>query len=170
MNFADLLHELQASEELLCSESDWQKLDEIVGDIRDKVDDIRYVRERLTFEAEWLKSQIEVMQKRRASLLANKQRLEDYVNWSMHCHEITEFPGNKWRVKVQKNPVAIEAKRQPEMDDFLKHEGLVRRKIEYSWKLGDIKDLALSGELPEDLKADLVPVQSTHVRFYAKKD
>jgi len=170
MNFAELLHELKVSEDLLCSEEEWQNLEELVGDVRDKVDDIRYVRERLTFEAEWFKSQIEVMQKRRATLLMNKEKLETYVNWSLHCHEMTEVPGNKWRIKVQKNPVKIEPKRMPELDDFLKYEELVRRKIEYSWKLDTVKELALSGELPDDLKPELVPVQETHIRFYAKKD
>lgn len=170
MNFAELLHELKVSEELLCSQDEWQNLEELVGDVRDKVDDIRFVRERLTFEAAWFESKIDDMKKRRATLLANKERLEEYVNWCLTQAELEECPGDKYRVKLQKNPISVKVARPPTVDDFAEYEDFVKRKVIFSWDLSALKKSALEENLPAKLTTAVQLEQGTHVRFYDRKN
>lgn len=164
MKLSKLLQTLRESEQAL--EAEWD-LEELIGDIKDKIDDIKYTHDKLKYELVWYDKQIDDLKKRRTAIANNKKNLEEYINWNLVQTDMTQCPGNYWRVQLQNNPVKIEAKREPDEDDYMAHSSLVEQKVAYTWKLNRIKDVLEKGTLPESLSQTLVPVTGTHVRFYA---
>jgi len=167
MRLSELLQTLRESEDALTG--DWD-LATLIGDIKDKIDDTKFIHDKLKSELVWYDKQIDELKKRRTAIANNKKRLEEYLNWNLTQTDMTECPGNLWRLKLQKNPVKIEAKREPDVDDYMSYDSLVERKVSYSWKLTRIKELIAIQRLPESLSQDLVPITDTHVRFYAKQE
>jgi hypothetical protein len=166
MRLSELLQTLRESEDALTGEWD---LSTLIGDIKDKIDDTKFIHDKLKSELVWYDKQIDELKKRRTAIANNKKGLEAYLNWNLTQTDMTECPGNLWRLKLQNNPVKIEAKREPDIDDYMSHDNLVERKVSYSWKLNRIKEVIAKGALPDSLSQDLVPITDTHVRFYAKQ-
>lgn len=118
---------------------------EVVGDLRDKVDAIKRVIDRLDFQAEWCRQQAEPFLKAAKALESNVGRLRDYVLYHMQEGLFTELPGNQYRAVLQNNPPSLELLGTGcSKLDFERYPNYVEHVDHFRWKNAEIRDALIS--------------------------
>jgi len=120
-------------------------LDEVVGDIRNKIDNIKQFIDMIEGEAARFKRYSEEFTKRHRSMLRVAERLEGYVLSSLEAHGTTFELGNLWTAKIKESkyvnmtsdPTATDAIALCEYDVV---------KTSYSWDKKALKPLLESGQ------------------------
>lgn len=162
--FAEFLLILKNADDELESDINWE---EVLGDVRDKVDSIKFVHDRLNFEIEFLKKQEESLERRRLIIEKNLKNLKKYVNWSMFSLDFQAVPGNEWAIVRRNNPVKIECNTNPTVELWTKYDKYIKRKVEYSWSKDQLKKDFET--LPDELKNHCSKVQETRVQFIPRE-
>lgn len=111
----------------------------IVEDLKDKVDAIYTVVERLQGESARLAVNADRFKTASKQIEKQAERLKDYVAWNMEQQGFEKLPGINWKIQLQKS-VEVKAEREPVAEDALEFPDLVRRKISYSWDKTAIKE------------------------------
>lgn len=159
ITLADLVSQLAALDDSLTQEFDPAIL---VEDIRNKVDDIKFIVDRLGAFDQAIKAQIEPLARARASANRNLESLKRYVAQSMQDNHFERLPGNTWRIQLQDNPGMVEFTREPSMEDAHNFPGVVEVVTQYRWRVGVIKEMLQEGG--EFTFAKLK--KGKHCRFY----
>lgn len=144
------------------------KPEEIIGDIRDKVDDIQHVLKRLEAQEKWFKDLAAPFQKAARAANNNRERLKAYVTWAMQQEHFQAVPGNIWKARLQDNPAALEMlQSEPTALDYRDHPDFVVPIRGYAWKTDAIKGALAAGTLKfsEDEKPFAKLTVDQHVRF-----
>jgi hypothetical protein len=136
---------------------------QVVGDLKDKVDAVKSVIDRMEFQAEWARQKADPFMKAAYSLEKKVERLKEYVRYSMEKNGFQELPGNTFRAQLQKNAPSLEVT-QPECSaiDYSKWPNYCKQIRYYEWDKAAIKSALLD-------KAELPFAKlhvGTHVRFY----
>lgn len=138
---------------------------EVVGDIKDKVDAIKWRIDNWEATAKMIEEEyIRPMQQKKASLLGKVERLKDYVKHQMIVNEFEKLPGEMFRVQVQNSPKSVETKENADARMYLNYPELVVQEVTYRWNKTALKDSMESGEAYTfaELKSN------KHIRFYAQ--
>jgi len=127
----------------------------LVGKIRDKVDGIKFVLDKMEGTILGLKAFVAPILTAIETIENNKQRLEAYVLHSMEAEHETVLPGHTYKVRIAFNPPHVEI-RKPMPEDFATYYGYVKQKISYQWDKKRIKSDILSGVLGDSFPGILV--------------
>lgn len=121
--------------------SDDQDLSTILGDIAQKIDNIKQMIDVFEFEAERFKQYRDEMAARQKSLEKAADRLKSYVTASLERHGTTFERGNIWICKLRENK-RVETFCDPEAKDMLRlaQAGLFCVKTSYAWDKTAIKE------------------------------
>lgn len=147
------------------AEMDPQEISDTIEGLKNKIDAIYKVRDRLEMESKRLTKDAALLLKSADAVERHHKRLTDYVCRTMVNHEFEQVPGRLWRVAVQNSPMSLVTDRDPGPEDMLETPQYVRRKVFYSWEKDLIKDRLLAGEKFKDMKL----IQGKHIRFYPNK-
>jgi len=132
---------LEAEESLSCEDTD---LYEVLGDIRNKVDNIKQIIDMMYDEATRFKRYELEMKKKGATATKAAERLEGYVLRSLEAHNTTFELGNLWTAKIREGRY-VNTTRDPAPLDVLLHPKLV--KTVYSWDKRAVKDALIEQPL-----------------------
>lgn len=129
---------LEFEEMINSSESD---LTEILGEIAQKIDNIKQMIDVFEFEAERFKMYRDEMGARQKSLEKAAERLKGYVASSLERHGTTFERGNIWIAKLRENK-RVETFCDPEAKDMLKlaQAGIFCIKTNFTWDKTAIKE------------------------------
>jgi hypothetical protein len=122
----------------------------LVGDIKDKVDSIKWKIDAWEAEAENIeKNWIAELKRRSDSLKKKAECLYNYMKKEMIAHENYKLPGNLFRAQIQKTKASVVIDVEAGPEHFLAYPELVVQKINYAWSKDAIKDKIDNGtELP----------------------
>ena len=132
---------LEAEESLSCEDTN---LEEVLGDIRNKVDNIKQIIDMMYDEATRFKRYELEMKKKVSVATRAAERLEGYVLRSLEAHNTTFELGNLWTAKIREGRY-VNTTRDPEPLDVLLHPNLV--KTVYSWDKRAVKDALIEQPL-----------------------
>jgi len=132
---------LEAEESLSCEDTN---LEEVLGDIRNKVDNIKQIIDMMYDEATRFKRYELEMKKKVSVATRAAERLEGYVLRSLEAHNTTFELGNLWTAKIREGRY-VNTTRDPEPLDVLLHPKLV--KTVYSWDKRAVKDALIEQPL-----------------------
>lgn len=121
------------------------KPEEILGDLKDKVDAIYTVLERLEREADRLDSIAEDFKLAARRVKENRERLKEYVRFTMTAQGFEKLPGNHWRLQLQKTAPSLAVEREATADDLLANPNLVKRTVSYAWDKNAVKEHIAAG-------------------------
>lgn len=167
MNLQEMLGKLKELDEGLETEVNWQ---ELIGDIQNKVDNIKYIIDKLDVQDIWLSKQRDDIDKRLKSVRTNKKNLLNWINFSLTSTQTDKVPGLDWVVKIQNNPKTLEITEEASRDLWKDFDKYIRRNVTYSWDKEAIKTDLKEEKIPETLIKKINWKQGTHVRFYPRKD
>ncbi len=142
--------------------------EEIVGDLRDKVDDIKHVLDRLEGQERWCRDRAAPFQKAAQAIARNRERLKNYVVWAMQQEHFQAVPGNEWKARLQDNPASLEMLQpEPTALDYRDYPDYVEPIRRYEWKTSAIKEALAAGKLTfgEEKKPFAKLNIGQHVRF-----
>jgi hypothetical protein len=130
---------------------------ELIGDLRDKVDDVYYVLKRMESVSAFLKAYVAPIVEKRQTLDKMHGRLWDYVALSMRGDFLPEdqrqrtetLPGNVYRVTLRDSNPSLKIKRGATAQDFADHPELVEMRRSYEWKNDAVKERLISGAVLE---------------------
>lgn len=128
MNFSDMLQALKESDEAL--EADL----EITESLMDKVDSIKYVLDKIHSQIDGIDVLLCELDDKKNRLKKNLKSLEKYVVDSMQSASSDMLPGNRWHVKLVRNPPRVVTTRPPTGDDFIANPEAIRMKVDYAWE------------------------------------
>ncbi len=137
MSLEALLTTIQAFDDGMMTDIDPAQ---IVGDLKDKVDAIKSVLDRLKFQALWCAQQAEPFVKAGQACKNNMERLREYVTFVMKTKEFEELPGNAFKVVMHDNQPSLEIiKIECDATDFQKYPTYVNQVRRYEWNKEAIK-------------------------------
>jgi hypothetical protein len=142
-----LLQALQISDELITEQIDFE---EIVSDLKKKVDSYAYIVDKLEREEKYLKKQIELLTKRKKSVAANRAGLLSKIKAAMLFNESEKIPGfnHTLQLKTSERTVTCLANE----DIWVKYPEFVTQITTYSWDKVKLKTAIKSGlQIPEEI-------------------
>lgn len=156
------------------------KLDpeKLVGDLRGKVDAIKYVLDRMEAEEKLCREQAKPWNKAATALKKNHERLKDYVEYWMKREGFEELPGNTRRAFLKNEAERLEMlKGAPDVFDYQRYPDYVKPVRGYAWDHEKIEADLKSGKLvfppPAEGEEPRPPfaklVRGQHVEFPIKK-
>lgn len=139
----------RADEELASTEFDPAAL---LGDLRDKVDGIRMVHERMESVAQWLKDQAKPLTDKARTLEKNRQRLREYVATTMAANHFHRLPGNTWRIDLRDGPPSVQTDYEPSSADYLRWPKYVKIETKFVWDKETLRtDLTTGRVIPAEV-------------------
>lgn len=164
LSLASLLALLAQSDDALTVDMDPATL---IGEIKGKVDSIKYVLDRLGAYAQFMDDQAAPLLRAAKAAKANHERLKTYVEYHMRQQHFDELPGERYRVALQPNSVAslILKKEKPDPEDFTRFPAFVNLVRRYEWN-GEAMRKTLAEEGGHCPFAELS--RGNHARFYLK--
>jgi hypothetical protein len=140
---------------------------QVVGDVRDKLDAIKFKIDDWLGKAEMLKTQwLEPIMKERNALIKRAERLEDYVRFEMEQNQFEKIPGNLWSARFRLNPPSVNITMPATADLFWDFPNYVKETVSYSFDREAIKaDIKAGKEVPfASIK------QTKRLEFVARKE
>lgn len=113
---------------------------EIVGDLKDKIDSIKRVVDRLEFQAEWYREQAEPFMRSAYAVERNVKRLKEYVTYHMQTGHYSELPGHVFRAQLQTNAPALEIDPDCTANEYAKWPDYVTPIRRYEWNEKAVKE------------------------------
>ena len=132
---------LEAEESLSCEDTN---LDEVLGDIRNKVDNIKQIIDMMNDEAARFKRYEAEFKKKAAIATRGAERLEGYVLRSLEAHNTTFELGNLWTAKIREGRY-VNTTRDPETLDLMLYPKLI--KTTHVWDKRAVKDALVEQQL-----------------------
>ncbi len=163
MNLTELLAALSNLDEAGEVEFDPQQ---VVGELKDKVDAIHKVLGRLKAEQNRLMEEAEKIAAAGRDMQRQHFRLTEYLAFAMRSQGFDKLPGQMWRVQFQKSAPSVQIDREPAPDDFIANPAFVNRTVRYSWIKDEIKAYIARGNEFPDAKI----VQGQYLKFYVNKE
>lgn len=142
MNLWQLQSTIQEIEDGL--NSDDTNLDDLVGELRGKVDSLKSVIDTLDAEGEKFKRYAKEMSERGRSIANASERLKAYVLKSLEAHGTTFEIGNVWVAKIKESE-SLNMKFDPTPDMVMDMSINEYIKTTYSWDKAGIKKAIKAG-------------------------
>jgi hypothetical protein len=122
----------------------------LLSDIRDKVDAIHFVLERMDAVSAWLKDIAAPFLSKSKTITSNHARLRSYVVHVMQQNQFHALPGEKVKVTLMNSPPSLVMEREASSLDYQAYPEYVQIERRYKWNTEKIKEDLLKGkELPE---------------------
>lgn len=121
----------------------------VVGELRGKVDSIKYVVDRMEGLAAYHKALADAHAAKRKSVETNLARLKAYVTSQMEAFGFDKVPGDEWRVQLQANPPALEILEAPTEKHREQYPTYTETVTEIRWRHDRLKLDLQSGALQE---------------------
>lgn len=123
--------------------------EELIGDIKDKVDAIKWQIDEWLAKAESIQLKwIDPLNDRRRALEGKAQRLKDYVAYCMARDGFEKLPGNAFGASLRK-ATSVETETAPGPDEAMTMPAFCKTKVTYAWDKTAIAEALKSGrELP----------------------
>lgn len=167
LTLATLLTTLQAGDESLSSLT-IEESEQLVSDLKDKVDSYRYIDQKFDLEIERLTTNITEMQAVKASMVANKARLRELMAFHMQNNGFSKLPGTLYQVSlIKKKDVKLAVLPEPGPDMYRTYPGLVKRT--YEWDNKVLKDCIKKDEVGTFKDFGAI-IEKVHVQFSVKKE
>ena len=169
--FLDLVSALNETDAMLAS-LDGVDLEQLVGDLRDKVDALQYVDAKMKSAVEFFKAQMEPLAARRAALERQQKRLRDYVAKTMRGdfqpeesrQRFHRIPGTTSVVQLYDSQPSLKILRDPTPDDAFEMPDLVELVPErLAWKSDAVKEMLVKGDEADFAKLE----QGCFIKFHA---
>lgn len=151
--FGALLEALTTAEEFLADPNFDPAT--LLGDIRDKVDSIHLVEQRMERVAGYLRDLARPLAARASALTANRERLRAYVVNEMSLQSIERVPGHAFAVRLRDNSTASLKIRAAGPADKLAFPDFVIAERSYYWDGEKVKAALAAGTAPEGLPGEL---------------
>lgn len=142
MNLWKLQSTIQEIEEGL--NSDDTNLDDLVGELKGKIDSLKSVIDTLDAESEKFKRYAKEMSDRSKSLSNASERLKGYVLKSLEAHQTTFEVGNVWVAKIKESE-SLNMKFDPTPEMIMDMSLNEYIKTSYSWDKAGIKKAIKAG-------------------------
>jgi len=115
-------------------EMDEEEFGLLVGDIRDKIDSIKYVLDTIELEAEKFASYKVEMAAREKRLKSCAERLKKYVALSLEKHDTKFELGTIWKAQIRESKSVSILANDPTTNDLLKYAkyDFIKTKMEWS--------------------------------------
>lgn len=142
------------------------EVEEIVGEIRDKVDAIKWRIDSWLAHAEAIQKEwIDPLTTRKRALEGKAQRLKEYCAWVMAKDQLTALPGHAFSLQLRQS-TAVETETAPGPKEAMELPAFCKSRVTYQWDKSAIAEALKSGkELPfAKLKVN------KHVLFTTKKE
>lgn len=156
--FADLVTALAQSEDALADPN--FDPEQLLGDLRDKVDGCQAVIERMETVSTFLRLMVAPIAKRASTLMTNRARLRDYIGRVMEEQKFHALPGQMWKLRLRESNPALEITREAPCgpQDYADFPGFVVMTRSYSWDNAKIKDALLNDpkSIPPELPARII--------------
>jgi hypothetical protein len=138
---------------------------EVVGDIKDKVDAIKWRLDSWAASAKMIEEEyIKPLKQKQAALLGKAERLKEYVQHQMITNGFEKLPGEMFRVQVQNSPMSVVTKDFANANYYLNYPEFVVQKTTYDWNKEALKDALDKGEVLTFAEIK----RGKHVRFYTQ--
>lgn len=136
----------------------------LVGDLRDKVDAIKWRID--TWEAAAAKTQdwIDLLEARKKSLNGKVERLESYVKIEMIKNEFESLPGHVLKLKLQNNAPKVVVDAEANAQNFIAYPEIVKQKVTYDWDKKTMLQAMKEGHQYPFAKLEV----GKQIRFYPK--
>lgn len=151
------------------------KPEEVVGDLKDKVDAIKWRIDTWNAEADALDAWVEQLKRRKESMLKKSDRLKEYVVSEMQKHGYETLPGEMVRVDLRKAQPSLKIDTVADATAYLLYPGFVVQKTSYMWDKTRIKE-SIEGESLElfntlGLKVPACSLEpSSYIKFEVRKE
>lgn len=142
------------------------EVEEIVGEIRDKVDAIKWRIDSWLAHADAIQKEwIDPLTTRKRALEGKAQRLKDYCAWVMAKDQLTALPGHAFSLQLRQS-TAVETEVSPGPKEAMEMPVYCKSRVTYQWDKSAIAEALKAGkELPfAKLKVN------KHVLFTTKKE
>jgi hypothetical protein len=117
---------------------------EVVGELKDKIDAIYEISQRLEQVESWNRLQAEPFLQFAKRAKSNRERLREYVTYAMQSEKFDVLPGLRFKAVMQPNPPALVVMQsEPTALDFKNLPQYVRVVRRYEWDTAAIKDALL---------------------------
>lgn len=130
--------------------------EQVVGEIKEKVDAIKAVLDRMEVVSGWLDEQAKPLLKQARTLGKNAERLHKYVAEQMRANGFDSLPGNVWKVRLKENQPSLIVEREPTALDFQKWPNLVKMQRYYEWDNAALKQFILDADPDTEWGAKLL--------------
>jgi len=161
-NFDLLLSKLQAVDEGL-EDLNKADFDQLIGDLKGKVDSIYYVLTKLGAESDRLADVIKKLQEKKKAIDNGAKRLKDWSVISMSRHDMPYLEGDNFTMRIMSSEsVKLNENITLDSQAFMKYPGLIRRKFE--WDKAAVKTAIKTGKFEN--VGEMIP--SKYVKFAAK--
>ena len=145
MTLAKLLQALNEADNAVALDFDPES---VVGELRDKIDAIHTVLTRLEGGETWCRNMAKPFQAKAKALQHNRERLEDYVVYTMQQQHFESLPGDMLMVRLRNNPTALKMlKGLPDALDYMNYPEYVEPIRGYAWRTDKIKEDLKTGKL-----------------------
>ena len=158
MTFEELLHDFGCLDDLLCDPE--FKPEALVKNMRDKIDALKAVVDRMDNSAEGLEKAAAPLLAKAKAMRNNRKRLMAYITHAMETDDAGSegsfIPGHLWSLRLRK--ASIPALNIPPATplDYSTYFELIDRSVVYSWRNDLVKKSLKSGALPPEFPGKLV--------------
>lgn len=131
----------------------------LVGDVKDKVDAIKWRIDSWLNEAKQIETQwIAELSRRKEALEKKALRLKEYLHSQMNEHGYDKLPGKMFRVALQKAAPSVEVFEDPTAQHMLTYPDYVVQSVNYRWNKDAIRERLQNG-------SDLSFAKLRHLRY-----
>lgn len=155
-----LLASLKAVDDEMIEVSLDEQLD-LIENGRIKVDNYKYILDKLEVQAIFLEKRREEIQKSLQVINNNIKRIKEHLIYALRSNGFEKFTGHEYVVSVRKAAPAVEVKAEPTVAMKIKYPDYIKTK--YEWDKTALKEAVKRGDDPE--LAELAGLRET---FYPK--
>ena len=139
---------------------------QVVGDIKDKVDAIKWRIDSWLTEAENIEQNwIKPLKDKKESLTKKADRLRQYMQTEMIQNGYEKLPGNMFSARLQKSSPAVDVAEEAGPHHLIAYPEFVVQQINYRWNKEAIKE-----KLDQGAELSFAKLRnSRHLRFYTNK-
>jgi len=152
-NLDQVLHVLQLSEDAL-EEFDPEI---VIGNVEDKIDSIHYILTKMKTTADHLKEVAKPISAKARSIDASRERLREYVLFSMDKHGFAKLPGKDFKAEIREghHRIVVSAEKGPTPDQAMTYQKFVHTHVNFTWNEEAIQAAFIAGEeLPPGVQAN----------------
>jgi hypothetical protein len=139
--------------------------EELIGDLKGKVDSIKHKVDEWEKEAELMQEYSKEFAARAKSIINKRDRLIAYVHYQMSSNEWEKLPGEIWEIKWKLNPPRLVIDAEANASNYLHHAEFMQQKTSYNWDKNKIKAAIKAGDKFDFAKN----VQDKKIVFKIKK-
>ena len=167
-SFREILDKFKAMDDI--AEEDFNPAI-LVGDLKDKVDAIKWRIDKWESEADTLQTEwIDPILAKKKAILKKVESIKEYCRFYMKQHEFDKLPGNAFEMRMQKIAPKVAVTVEADANLSLTYPALVKRCTTYAWDKAALRDHLKEAENGEGERFIYASLQeNTCLRFYTKK-